>query len=231
MGAICAGGSNEPDLDVNSDEINEMINESLDAVAAKSKENFETFKAGIEGAGDEAFKVPDSDPEVELNKESTDQDVGKAAVAAAFAGVDMAELKANIWKKTEEHLDAQLEAKEEAQKPDEEQTKKDKDYIKNRNVDEAVDKAFADKRAELEKSYEPEPEESEEKPAEEEKKEDDAKEDDKKEDNKDGDGDDAAKEEDKAADDGAKAEEEAPTEDAAGADSAPDDAGDDAGDE
>lgn len=229
-------------MDVNSDRINEMIKESLGAVELKSKENFEIFAAGIADAGDESFKVPDS--EVELNGESTEQDIGKAAVAAAFDGVNVNELKEAIWKEVEAHLTKQIEEMEEDKRPSQEQIDGDKKEVKEKQVDGAVDSAFSDKRAELEKAYDPEPEE-EEKPEEEDKKEDqgdDAKEE-AAEDEKADDGDkekenengnekeeDAAKEEDdKAADDGAKeedkgAEEEAPKEDAGGDDAAADDA-------
>lgn len=216
MGQFCSGGSG-PDLDVNTDRINEMIDESLAAVESASKENVESFTSGIADAGDDPFKVPDS--ETELNKESTEQDIGMAAVSAAFASFNTEELKANIWKEVEAHVDAQIEAMEEEKRPDKDEVEGAKKDMKAREVDGAVDTAFADKQAELEKSYEPEPVEEEKPAADDEKKDDE-----KAEDNADAeDGaedakEDAAKEdaaEEKPADDAAKEEEEKPADDAA----------------
>lgn len=165
------------------------VKESLDAAEAKSKELVETYTAGIAEAGDDPYKVPDS--EVELTKESTEQDIGKAAVAVAFAAVDKDELKvysllpslnrtkeewtisfdivivcgkANIWKEIESDLDKQIEAMEEEKRPDKDEIEKTKKDIKDRDVDEKVDSEFTTKQTELEKSYDPEPE----KPAEDE---------------------------------------------------------------
>jgi len=200
-------------LDVNADRITEMIDESLAAVEAASKENVESFTAGIADAGDDPFTVPES--EVELNGESTEQDIGKAAVAAAFAAANLAELKENIWKEVEAHLDKQIEAMEEEKRPDKDEIAGSKKDIKERDVDAAVDSAFSDKQAELEASYDPEPVE-EEKPADDEKAEDnaeDAKEEEAAEENADDKPADDAAEEEAAADDGAK--EEAPAEEEA----------------
>jgi len=205
MGQFCSGGSG-PDLDVNTDKITEMINESLDAAEAKSKENVETFTAGIAEAGDDPYKVPDS--EVELTKESTEADIGKAAVTAAFAAVDKDELKANIWKEVESHLDKQIEAMEEEKRPAAEEIEGSKKDIKERDVDKEVDDSFATKKAELEKSYDPEPEPEPEKPAEEDKKEDEKAEEPKEE----AAADDAAKEADKAVEEEPAADEAAPEE-------------------
>jgi len=165
MGQFCSGGTG-PDLDVNTDRITEMINESLAEVAKTANENFEAFTAGVAGAGDDPFTVPDSD--VELNKESTEQDIGRAAVAAAFAGADTANLKDSIWKEVEQHLDEQIAAMEEEKRPADEEVAASKQEIRDRDVDEAVGKAFADKQAELESAYDPEPAE-EEKPGDDEK--------------------------------------------------------------
>jgi len=226
MGQFCAGGTG-PDLDIKTDRINEMIKESLDAAEAKSKELVETYTAGIAEAGDDPYKVPDS--EVELTKESTEQDIGKAAVAVAFAAVDKDELKANIWKEIESDLDKQIEAMEEEKRPDKDEIEKTKKDIKDRDVDEKVDSEFTTKQTELEKSYDPEPE----KPAEDEEpeKKDDEKAEEAKEDAaedapaeeaaaedapaEDAPADDAAKEEDKAAEDAPKEEDKAAEEPAA----------------
>jgi len=203
MGQFCSGGSG-PDLDVNTDKINEMINGSLVATEYKTKENVEIFAAGIADAGDDPYKVPDS--EVELTKESTKAEIGKAAVAAAFAAVKKDELKANIWKEVESHLDKQIEAMEEEKRPAAEEITGSKEDIKARDVDEAVESAFKDKQAELEKFYDPEPEpEPEAEEAAEEKK-DDEKEEEPKEEAGD---DDAAKEDDKAAEEEPAADEAA----------------------
>ena len=67
------------------------VNGSLAAAELKSKENVQIFLAGIAEAGDDPYKVPDS--EVELTKESTEADIGKAAVAAAFTAVNKDDLK------------------------------------------------------------------------------------------------------------------------------------------
>jgi len=208
MGQFCSGGSG-PDLDVNTDKIAEMIGASLAVAEIKSKENKEIFTAGIAEAGDDPYKVPDS--EVELTKESTEADIGKAAVAAAFAffaSVKMDDLKANIWKEVEAHLDKQIEAMEEEKRPAAEEIEGSKKDIKERDVDKEVDDSFAAKKAELEKFYDPEPEPEPEKPAEEDKKEDEKAEEPKEE----AAADDAAKEADKAVEEEPAADEAAPEE-------------------
>jgi len=204
MGQFCSGGSG-PDLDVNTDRITDMINGSLAAAELKSKENVQIFLAGIAEAGDDPYKVPDS--EVELTKESTEADIGKAAVAAAFAAVNNDDLKANIWKEVEAHLDKQIEAMEEEKRPAAEEIAASKKDIKERDVDGTVDSEFAAKQAELEKSYDPEPEPEPEKPAEEEKKDDE-----KAEEPKEEAADDAAKEDDKAVEEEPAADDAVPDE-------------------
>jgi len=212
MGQFCSGGSG-PDLDIKTDRIDEMIKGSLGAAEAQSKELVEIYTAGIAEAGDEPYKVPDS--EVEFTKESTKQDIGKAAVATAFAAVDTEELKATIWKEIEADLDKQIEAMEEEKRPVAEEIEASKKDIKAREVDDKVSSAFTAKQEELEKSYDPEPEKPEEDAQDDEKAEEakeDAAEDKPAEDAP---ADDAAKEEEKPAEDAPKEEDKAAEEPAA----------------
>jgi len=212
MGQFCSGGSG-PDLDIKTDRIDEMIKGSLGAAELQSKELVQIYKAGIAEAGDEPYKVPDS--EMEFTKESTEQDIGKAAVATAFAAVDTEELKATIWKEIEADLDKQIEAMEEEKRPVAEEIEASKKDIKAREVDDKVSSAFTAKQEELEKSYDPEPEKPEEDAQDDEKAEEakeDAAEDKPAEDAP---ADDAAKEEEKPAEDAPKEEDKAADEPAA----------------
>merc|ERR1719203_2207929 len=172
MGQFCSGGSG-PDLDVNADRITEMINESLQGVEAEVKATVEGL---AEDLGDEEFNA------------GVD-----SAISDAFGKVDQDELKANIWKEVDAHLDKQIEAMEEEKRPAKEEVEGSKKDIKERDVDQAVDSQFKDKEAELRSTYQ--------RAAKEDEKEDEAKEDDAaKEDDK---ADDAAGDEDKADDDAA----------------------------
>merc|ERR1719195_2272050 len=111
-----------------------MINESLSGIEKEVRET-------VEALGDD---LEDEDYNTQVN----------SAIEDAFGKVDMDELKGNVWKEVEAHLDKQIEGMEEEKRPAKEEIEGSKKDIKERDVDQAVDTAFEEKKAELKDSLE-----------------------------------------------------------------------------
>ena len=87
MGAACSGGvpsvPQAPDIDVDMDQLNELIKSSIEEIPEKVRENCENFPIEIQKYDPKPFNVPDTN--IELTKQSTDQEIAIAAITAAFA--------------------------------------------------------------------------------------------------------------------------------------------------
>mmetsp|Transcript_734 Transcript_734/g.624 ORF Transcript_734/g.624 Transcript_734/m.624 type:complete len:150 (+) Transcript_734:79-528(+) len=135
MGGICAGGiPTLPEINIDTEQLNELIKTAIDEIPDKVRENCENFPTEIANADPQPFNVPDTN--LSLTKDTPDQDIAMAAIVAAFATQTRDAIKESIWKQVEPQIDEQLNEYNEVSDKIKQSAK---DKFKENTVDRAVD--------------------------------------------------------------------------------------------
>jgi len=152
MGGLCAGGipgvPSAPEIELDMEAVGEAITDAIKAIPENIETNRTEFPKECGKLEDEAeYEVPDTT--YKLKKGASDEEIWKAAIAAACGTAVKDAIKDAIWGQFEPKIDEQLDAAEGL--PDAIKTKA-KDTFKEKTIDPLVDKAVDEAMAQAEKA-------------------------------------------------------------------------------
>jgi hypothetical protein len=133
MGALC-GGANVPKVEVDMEAVGQSIVDALKDIPSEVAKNEAQFPHDISKADPEPFQPGDTT--MKLNKESTKEDIRKAAVLSACGGKLRETVKDTVWDQIEPKLKEQIPAETPAF------LSKKALEVARKPVDDAVDKAI-----------------------------------------------------------------------------------------
>jgi hypothetical protein len=108
MGAVCGAlGGDVPEVNIDMEKVAELTETAIKEIPKQVAENEEQFPKEIAKPENKDGFTPD-DTTVKLTKESTKEDIRKAAIISAFGGTARDEIKESVWGGIEPEAEGQI---------------------------------------------------------------------------------------------------------------------------